>query len=187
MSQTNNMFISYLRALKLQSSTPCKNLKSKLLNPMNSNIDYLNLWSEILVTRENELQHYFELGMQKTLNQEKDIKFIGNMLEEAEHNIALASILAQIDDLISSELPGEVKSLEAYQHKRPWLSEYLICSDPEFNLLLQERLLFRKLYNGPLDGIYGKYTKKAVDKFKKIEGIDEPELGPKTIDKILTS
>lgn len=154
---------------------------------MNSNMDYLNPWLEILVHREDELQHYLELGVQKTLNKEKDIDFIANILEEAESNTALASILAQIDDLISSELPGEVKSLEAYQHKRPWLSEYLICSDQEFNLLLQERLSFRKLYDGPIDGIYGKYTKEAVDKFKKIEGIDEPELGPKTIDKILTS
>jgi hypothetical protein len=153
---------------------------------MNSNIDDSIPWLITLVNKERDLQRYFELSMQKTLENEEDIEFIANILEEAEKNSILASILARLDDLISSELPGKLESLEAYEKKQPWLSEYLVCSDPEFYLLLQKHLSIRKLYDGPLDGVYGENTKKAVEKFKQEEGIDEPELGHETITKIIS-
>ncbi len=154
---------------------------------MNSTTDDSLLLSKILASREHDLQHYFELSMLKMLEKEEDLEFIDKILKEAESNAILASILALIDDFISLELPGETESLEAYKRKQPWLSEYLVCSDPEFNLLLQKHLSNRQLYDGLLDGIYGDKTKQAVDKFKQIEGIDEPELGLKTIGKILTN
>lgn len=151
----------------------------------NTNKSY-NL-QKVLNNQEHQLRRYFELGMQKSLVKEEDIEFIANILEKAEDDSALAAILSRIDDLISSELPGELESQQEYVIKQPWLSEYLVCSNLEFYLLLQKHLSIRQLYDGPLDGIYGINTKQAVEKFQQHKGINETELGPKTITQILAS
>lgn len=146
------------------------NNHTNLLTPMDDSYSFTSILS-ILIDRGNDFERYFELSMQQTLTKEEDIKFIAEILEEAISSKTLGYVLEKIDDLTSSELAGESESLERYELKQPWLSEYLVCTcnDQEFYLLLQKYLSNRQLYDGQLNGIHGEKTRKALEEFKQME------------------
>lgn len=134
------------------------------------------------------LQEYYLLGLKPNLDREEEDR-IEKILQLAENDELLNSILIEIDDIIAQrkDLTSE-EFYEEYRDQISWMKEYLIQNqhtndwiqqhnyDRERCKQVQALLIELGFYSGPQDGLLGRTTLAAIEKFQiqeslKVDGV----------------
>jgi hypothetical protein len=101
---------------------------------------------------------------------EEEVARLDEILALAEQDEQLQFLIGEADYILSSRTgllnPDALKN---YERQQAWLSEHLTVSAPDSDLyrLLQRRLRELGLYQGPIDGVLGKRSQKAVSQLQK--------------------
>jgi len=131
---------------------------------------------------------YFDLAARPSLSDE-DADQLDEILEQAESDEILSFLLSEIDYVLAKQLHlFDDEHTRKYADQQAWLREYLPQCNPESLACYRElqRLLQRRgFYNGPVDGVMGDYTHKAVKEFQKEESLTPDGIvGLKTVSKL---
>jgi murein L,D-transpeptidase YcbB/YkuD len=134
------------------------------------------------------LVDYFDLAARPSLSDE-DADHLDEILEKAESDDILSFLLSEIDYVLAKQLHLFAdQHTKKYADQQAWLREYLPQCNPESLECYRElqRLLQRRgFYNGPVDGVMGDHTRKAVEEFQKEESLTpDGFVGPKTVSKL---
>jgi murein L,D-transpeptidase YcbB/YkuD len=135
-----------------------------------------------------KVMDYCRLSSSPNLSEE-DADRLEAIMAEAESDEVLNFWLIEVDHILAHRL-GLLDELHSasYANQQAWLREYLvpqIQEDLTHKRELQELLRRKECYEGPVDGVFGKDSLKAVEKFQeqerlKVDGV----IGLKTIFKL---
>ncbi|WP_088888840.1 peptidoglycan-binding domain-containing protein [Leptolyngbya ohadii] len=150
---------------------------------------------------QNDLLEYMHLASRSNLS-ETEADRLEEILRKAESDEILNSWLNEVDYLLNQRLDLlNEQHIESYKDQQAWLREYLGSQKlKEFKLCreLQKRLKKKGCYDGPEDGVFGKDSQAAVEKFQQERQLNvDGKVGiatlmsladsPKDIQKFITS
>ncbi len=118
------------------------------------------------------LAEYYRLMMLAQLSSdetEEEVARLDEILALAEQDEQLQFLIGEADYILSSRTgllnPDALKN---YERQQAWLSEHLTVSAPDSDLYrLLQRLRELGLYKGPIDGVLGKRSQKAVSQLQQ--------------------
>jgi murein L,D-transpeptidase YcbB/YkuD len=135
-----------------------------------------------------KVMDYCRLSSSPNLSEE-DADRLEAIMAEAESDEVLNFWLIEVDQILARKLGLlDAEHSASYADQQAWLREYLvpqIQEDLTHNRELQELLRRKKCYQGPVDGVFGKDSVKAVEKFQEQERLKVDGLvGLKTMIKL---
>lgn len=125
------------------------------------------------------LQDYYLLGLKPSLDTKEEDR-LDNILQLAEDDELLNSLLIEIDDIIAHKQGlTSAESYEEYKNQLSWMREYLIqhdwiqqqAHDKERCKKVQALLSELGFYSGPQDGLIGSKTLEAIKTFQQYENL----------------
>lgn len=134
------------------------------------------------------LLKYCTLATRSTLS-EADADDLDRILAQAETDELLNFLLIEFDHLIAEELNlFDQQHLSGYEDQQAYLREHLVQLTPEdlaYYRELQKLLQKVGCYRGPVDGVFGEDSRKAVEEFQESADLQaDGELTPETVLKL---
>ena len=135
------------------------------------------------------LAEYYKLTLKNELT-DADTEKLAAIYTKAEASPLLNFLINELDYIVNQRLGLlNVSSVETYKDQQAWLREHLeqMPLDRKFRKEMQQLLSEEGFYKGPIDGILGKRSTKAIDRyFRKVQQLlHERGLYEKDVDGML--
>lgn len=134
---------------------------------MNSSTDLIDVLLEEYRIYATQLSEYAELALRPELT-EQDADRLNEIYEAAEKDLLLNFFITELDDILNTWL-GLLNGdeIKRYTDQQAWLREHLeqISLDCKRRKEMQQLLQQLGIYDGPIDGVLGKRSAKAIEEW----------------------
>ena len=135
-------------------------------NPLEDPLDLILKASQLYA---DWLAQYCQLWLRSELT-EAEVEWMEAIYTKAERDPLLNFLITEFDRILGERvgLLNE-QSIEAYKNQQAWIREHLeqVPFEQDFLVATQRFLKEVGFYNGPLDGVWGKRSRKAAMKYRK--------------------
>jgi len=118
------------------------------------------------------LAEYYKLTLKNELT-DTDVEQLATIYTKAETSPLLNFLIDELDYIVNQRLGLlSVSAVETYKDQQAWLREHLeqMPLDRKYRKEMQQLLSKEGFYKGPIDGILGKRSTKAIDHyFRKVQ------------------